>query len=342
MRARCLLAPRRLVHARPAGDDRPLRCLFFGTDDFSLHSLQALVSLPNRLVSHVSVVVPPPPKTGRHAVAAFADAHGLPVLTAPAKTLKSFATPTGFDLGVVASFGYFIPARVIASLRLGAVNVHPSLLPRYRGAAPLHHTILNGDRETGVTLIDVDASAFDVGLILRQARVPVPPDVRYATLRAQLGALGAQLLLETIPSWNQVLSQAAAQGSASAAPRAPKIEAAATHVRWDEMSADQIWRMWRAFADNYGLHCTMAGRRVRLVSLAEPCDQTGAAALLGASAVDMAPGTLVWTGAQLWAVCAQRSAIRLEALHVQNKRPISSADFANGYRLAAVTPRALQ
>lgn len=124
-----------------------------------------------------------------------------------------------YDLGVVVSFGYFIPAPVIHSFKHGAINVHPSLLPKYRGAAPIQHTILSGDDETGVTVQELSDKEFDAGRILAQTRVVSPlfsvtlslssqrgdkQDLRneeaprYRELRDRLAGIGCKLLIETI------------------------------------------------------------------------------------------------------------------------------------------------
>jgi methionyl-tRNA formyltransferase len=104
-----------------------------------------------------------------------AELFNVPVHHTPskAKTLKQWQLPTDkqYDLAVVVSFGYFIPPHIISRFRLGAINVHPSLLPKYRGAAPIQHAILNGDRKTGVTVQELDEREFDAGRILNQKEV---------------------------------------------------------------------------------------------------------------------------------------------------------------------------
>lgn len=104
-----------------------------------------------------------------------AELYNIPVHHTPlqAKTLNDWHLPKDqqYDLGVVVSFGYFIPPHIISQFRFGAINVHPSLLPKYRGAAPIQHAIINGDHETGVTVQELDDKEFDAGRILAQERV---------------------------------------------------------------------------------------------------------------------------------------------------------------------------
>ncbi|KAI8139306.1 formyl transferase, partial [Fennellomyces sp. T-0311] len=101
----------------------------------------------------------------------LAEIYGIPVHHTPAnaKTLDGWKLPgKDYDLGVVVSFGYFVPSEIIHGLKHGAVNVHPSLLPKFRGAAPIQHTILSGDDVTGVTVQELDDKKFDAGRILAQ------------------------------------------------------------------------------------------------------------------------------------------------------------------------------
>lgn len=105
----------------------------------------------------------------------IAESNRLPVFYTPPGTssLNNWNVPTDktYDLGVVVSFGYFIPPHIISSFKYGAVNVHPSLLPKYRGAAPIQHAILYGDKETGVSVQELDDREFDAGRILTQQKV---------------------------------------------------------------------------------------------------------------------------------------------------------------------------
>lgn len=97
------------------------------------------------------------------------------------KSLKNWEMPTqerAYDVGVVVSFGYFLHPHMLANLSHGAVNMHPSLLPKYRGPAPIHHALLNGDATTGVSVIEIDPRAFDVGRILMQKPLVIPDGIQ--------------------------------------------------------------------------------------------------------------------------------------------------------------------
>jgi methionyl-tRNA formyltransferase len=109
------------------------------------------------------------------------------------------------DLAVVVSFGYFMPHRILNQFKLGAVNVHPSLLPRYRGAAPIHHSVLNGDSETGISIIELDRKRFDAGKILKQTVYEIPnhEHVLYQDLYTQLAERGGHELTDVILNFEE-------------------------------------------------------------------------------------------------------------------------------------------
>ena len=165
------------------------RVLFFGTDEFSLSSLQMLHQMQQEessAVEHLEVVVPPDKRRNRRRVVpvpvkSYALDHGIPVHEVPhgvgPRGLAEWDCPMGFDIGVVVSFGYFIYPSTLDRLRKGAINVHPSRLPRYRGAAPIQWTLLRGDVATAVSVIDVHPEKFDSGKIL--ASQEHPANVRF-------------------------------------------------------------------------------------------------------------------------------------------------------------------
>ena len=132
----------------------------------------------------------------------YAVEHGLEVHKVPTGTrhLRDFMPEPllrgGYNLGVVASFGYFVPAPLLSLLPRGAINVHPSLLPKYRGASPIQTALMNGDTETGVSIIEVHPGAWDLGDILGQERVPISSEVMFRGLHDRLAALGGEMILE--------------------------------------------------------------------------------------------------------------------------------------------------
>lgn len=128
-----------------------------------------------------------------------ADAHGASLRQPP----ELFADAKGpWDLGIVVSFGYLIPTRLIRHFALGTLNVHPSLLPLYRGAAPIQHAILNGDRETGVSIIGLSEGKFDSGRIYKQTRTPIAANGEtFEVLHDRLAEQGARNLEDVVANF---------------------------------------------------------------------------------------------------------------------------------------------
>jgi methionyl-tRNA formyltransferase len=184
----------------------PLRILFFGTPEFAVPALQALLAAPDTTV--VGAVTQPdrPRGRGQHVsaspVKARAEAAGLPVLQPTKLGAPDFLDAMrelAPDLGVVAAYGRLLPESVLALPRLGLVNVHASLLPRWRGASPIERAIMAGDAVTGVTIMRV-VKALDAGAMFSAAETPIDPDETAAALETRLAAIGAELLAATLPS----------------------------------------------------------------------------------------------------------------------------------------------
>lgn len=176
-----------------------LRIVFMGTPDFAVPSLQALIDGPHEVVAVVcqpdrqrgrgKVLSPPPVKV-------LAMQHQLPVLQpASVRTDEFYSALHSMqpDLLVVVAYGKILPPRLLALPRLGAINVHGSLLPRYRGAAPIQWAVINGDSETGITIMQMDAG-MDTGDMLLTVSVPIGPDETSGELFAHLARLGGGIL----------------------------------------------------------------------------------------------------------------------------------------------------
>ena len=148
------------------------------------------------------------------------------------------------DVGVVVSFGYLLPPAVLSALAQGAINAHPSLLPRHRGASPIPHTLLAGDAVTGVSIIDVAARGFDVGALLDVSRTPVGADEGAAALTARLAALAAERLMAVLADLPASRAAARAQGEAGAT-AAPKLLPSEGAIRWDRPDACRCVGWWR-------------------------------------------------------------------------------------------------
>ena len=181
------------------------KLIFMGTPDFAAPVLQALIGR-----YEIVTVVTQPDRRARRGrkveaspVKVVALAHNLPVLQPPSlrqpdavADLRALAP----DVIVVAAYGHILPSGVLAIPPRGCLNVHASLLPRYRGAAPVAAAILAGEEETGVTIMLMD-EGMDTGPVLSQAACPISPQDTRESLRARLAQLGADLMMDTLPRW---------------------------------------------------------------------------------------------------------------------------------------------
>ncbi|KAI9003194.1 formyl transferase [Gaertneriomyces semiglobifer] len=337
--------PFHLLHT--SSGRRPYNILFFGSDEFSIICLENNVSLvanPGSLISHLEVVTPPdnprnkvPQGSERYCnpvpLKQYAETHRLPVHAAPRKTLKGWEPQTAssddkFDLAVVVSFGYFLPRTVISSFKSGAFNVHPSLLPQYRGAAPLQHTILNGDTETGVSIIELDDKRFDVGRILKQTHVSVPPNIFLKDLHDQLGEIGANDMLDVIRNLEAARMEARTQSDQHAT-HAPKISKEMALVDWNN-TGESIYRLHRAIGYKLPLFTTFRKKRMQILEMDDP----SAASLPNNLISGAAPGTTAFSEnlSTMYVKCVD-TWLACKKLKVEGKRELSIKDFEKGYQL---------
>ena len=228
-----------------------LRIIFLGTAELSCASLQALAGDAKYPIA--AVVTQPDRPKGRDLkpqpspVKSLALRLGLPILQPERARDEKFIAGLGAlrpDLIVVVAYGQILPPAILDLPRHGCVNVHTSLLPRYRGAAPIQWAIANGDRETGVTLMKMDAG-LDTGPIISQCRTAILPADDSATLHDRLAQLGAELLVQTIPAYVAGKIQPVPQ-PAEGVSHAAKIKKEDGRIDWNRPARD-IWNRLRAF-----------------------------------------------------------------------------------------------
>jgi methionyl-tRNA formyltransferase len=181
----------------------PLRVAFFGTPDFAVPTLQRLLASPHKVVAVVTQPDRPRGRGQRTApspVKAIAERHAIAVLQPDRLKDEAFLSALGAlapDCGVVVAYGKILPEAVLSLPRLGSLNVHASLLPRYRGAAPIERAVMAGERETGITIMRV-VRALDAGPMLAAATRPIDPDETSVTIEEDLARTGATLLLDVL------------------------------------------------------------------------------------------------------------------------------------------------
>jgi len=303
-----------------------LRIAFAGTPQFAVPALRVLLSSSHRVVG---VLTQPDRPAGRgqqlraSPIKLLAAEHGLPI--AQPATLK---TPEGRaelerwapDLLVVVAYGLILPPPVLALPRLGAVNIHGSLLPRWRGAAPIQRAILAGDAETGVTIMLLDAG-LDTGPILLERRRPIHSHETAGDLHDALSELGAAALAEALDGITSGRLVPRPQ-PATGATYAPKIEKAEARLDWSA-GVVEIDRRVRAFNPWPMAETTFAGEPLRVMR-ARIADQ---------HACDAAPGTLLGIAEDGLRVACGEGVLAVRELQRAGKRPVSARDFANAVRL---------
>jgi methionyl-tRNA formyltransferase len=301
-----------------------VRVLFFGTPDFAVPSLTALMG---EGFDVVGVVTRPDRPAGRHhskpqpsAVKRAAIAEDLPVLQPERPTDETLLRQVEAlrpDVNAVAAYGHVLPERLLSLPRFGSVNVHASLLPRLRGAAPIERAILEGLTETGVTIMQMD-SGLDTGAILHQVPTPIPPDETAGELRARLAEIGALALVEALTLLEETGLTPVPQDEAQAT-HAPKLTRDEERIVWTE-SAERIARKIRAFDPKPGAWTTCRGRALKLF---------GARAVEGQGA----PGQVLVTNDTL-RIAAGEGAVEVTDVQPAGRQRMSAHAFVNGRGVA--------
>jgi len=313
-----------------------IRIVFMGTPAFATPSLRALVAhgAPGDVwadgLAVVGVVTRPDKPVGRGRTVAFSPVKqlaldlGVPVLQpGPLRRPEAFAALMALapDLLIVAAFGQILPPDVLALPSRGCLNIHASLLPRYRGAAPIAAAIREGDAETGVTIMRMEAG-LDTGPIVSQRATPIGPDETTATLTTRLADLGADLLIATLPGWLSGAITPTPQDDSLATMTRP-LRKEDGRLDWSQ-PADTLVRQLRAVTPWPGAYTTWAGKQLKVLQ-AHPL--TG----LPASA-PTTPGACFTLSAKGGLACAcGEGALALDVIQLEGKRAAPSADVLRGY-----------
>lgn len=305
-----------------------MKIIFAGTPDFSVPMLQALLDSAHDVVA-VYTQPDRPAGRGRKSLAGpvkqLAQGAGIPVMQ-PASLKDASAQETlekmAADLMVVVAYGLILPQAVLDMPRLGCVNVHASLLPRWRGAAPIQRAIQAGDTRTGVCLMQMEAG-LDTGPVLACAECDIAPTDTGSSLHDRLSAMGAELLgdnLDAIASGN-LAPRAQDDALACYAHRLEKKEAL---IDWRQ-DADRIGRQVRAFNAWPVAETRFQGKQLRVWE-ARAIQQERMAS----------PGTVVASGRDGIDVACGQGVLRLQRVQVPGRQAVAAADFANAHALDGV------
>ena len=316
-----------------------MRVAFAGTPEFALASLQAL----ERAGFELPLVLTQPDRpAGRglrlHAsvVKAFALEHGVAIAqprslrldgkypedAAAAREALLAARP---DVMVVAAYGLLLPAWVLALPKLGCINVHASLLPRWRGAAPIHRAIEAGDAQTGITIMQMD-TGLDTGDMLRSEAIPVRCDDTTATMHDRLAALGAQMVVQVLQDLAQGVVTRVPQ-PANGVSYAHKVEKAEAAIRWNE-PAEVIERRIRAFDPFPGASASLLGQTLKCWRAERVSAWPGECA--DDSPADLQPGKILRVEPDGLTVACGAGSLRLIELQRSGGKRLAAREFLAG------------
>lgn len=299
------------------------KIVFMGTPAFSVpildglveqgYEVQAVVTQPDRPVGRKKTITPPPVK-----VAALK--HDIPVLQpekisgSPEMAEIEKLQP---DLIVTAAFGQFLPEKLLQIPRLGAINVHASLLPKYRGGAPVHYSIINGEEKTGVTIMEM-IKKMDAGAIYAQAEVPITKSDDVGTMFEKLSLVGRDLLLQTLPQLIEGQLEKVPQDEEQVT-FSPNITREQEEINWHK-TATEIDQQVRGMRPWPIAFTTFEGTRWKIWEVT-PLDET----------TDEAPGTIIYRDKkQLWIACGQQTVLAIDVLQPAGKSKQTIQSFLNG------------
>ncbi len=294
-----------------------LKVIFMGTPDFSVSALRAIVGAGHDVVAVYSQ--PPRPK-GRGQQVQNSPVHdtalqlNIPVFTPrnfkEAQDVAAFAAH-GADIAVVVAYGLLLPKSILDAPRHGCLNIHASLLPRWRGAAPIHRAVLAGDDESGITIMQMD-EGLDTGGMVAVRKTPITAETTSAQLHDSLSVMGAEMIVE-------VLDTLAREGKIISEPQpadgviyAAKLGKEEGHIDWAQ-SAEEIARRVRAFTPWPGTWSILDGKRLKILSARVAAGSGGAGTLLDDGVVACGAG-----------------ALQLAEVQPEGKKPMDIAAAING------------
>ena len=303
-----------------------MNLIFCGTPQFAVPTLEKLVAekFPIQLV----ITNPDEPRGRGHKVQPSpvkeaALRHGLPLFQ-PAKVktdeTREYLSQYCPDAIVIVAYGHIVPQWMIDLPSLGCINLHASLLPKYRGAAPIAWAIIRGEKETGVTTMKIDAG-MDTGDMLLERHEPIRDDDTTETLGERLSVMGADLMIETLRKLERgdVTPRPQNHGLATQAPRLKKEDGL---IDWS-LPAEDIERRVRGLIPWPGAYTSFRGKRLHIWR----------AEAVAAGGLAPASGTISTEGKRLAVACGQQSRLLLHEVQIEGRKRLSAREFMNGTRV---------
>lgn len=302
-----------------------LRIVFMGTPDFSVPTLEALIEGPHDIVG---VYCQPDKAKGRGKqvqappVKVCALAHDLPVyqpVTLKDPEVQAQLEALKPDLVVVVAYGKILPPWLIALPQYGCLNVHASILPKYRGAAPIHYAIINNDAETGVTIMHMD-NGLDTGDIIQIEKIAIGPKETTGQLFERLALLGGQVINQVIEGWVAGDLKGSPQDDDQAS-HCGKVTKAMGHIDWTR-SARDLAGLIKGLNPAPGCFTFINGKRLK-IWMAQAVD----------SPTTSSVGTILKVDKHSFDVATGAGILRVEEVQPDNKKRMNAGDFARGHQL---------
>ena len=300
-----------------------MKILFMGTPDFAAGSLKSLIDTGYEITAVVTQPDRPKGRSGQPVfspVKEVAVAAGIPVLQPvriknPEETAKLLEYPA--DIYVIAAFGQILSKEILDQPRLGCINVHASLLPRYRGASPIQRVILDGEKETGITIMQMN-EGLDTGDILYKKSLELVPDETFETLHDRLMNLGGETLLEALPLIEAGKITPVVQDD-SLSNYAPLIKKEDGKINWTK-SSEQLYAQVRAFNPWPGAFTRLDGKVLKVWG-AEPAEGKGN------------PGEVIAVDKKSFTVACGTGALKIVSLQPEGKKKMDTASFLLGNKI---------
>ncbi|MCX5830275.1 MAG: methionyl-tRNA formyltransferase [Deltaproteobacteria bacterium] len=305
------------------------RIIFMGTPEFALPALSLLLDEKYPLVG---VVTQPDRPQGRgraclpSPVKVMALAHQLPIMQPERMRDDGFLATfhsLAPDLVVLAAYGQLLPKEITDRPPLGCLNIHPSLLPKYRGAAPINRAIINGEKVSGVTIMQM-TEKLDAGDIILQEETPIGGDETFDQLHDRLAHRGAELLIRAIVMAANGTVQRVSQNGA-AATYAPRLNKEDGLLLWGQ-DVSSLVNLIRGLSSSPGAFTFLAGKKLKILSASAEITDTG-----------VAPGTIISQKGRGLKVAAGNGWVNLLDVQMENKKRMPIEDFLRGYEVQAGT-----
>ena len=292
--------------------------IFFGTHEFAAIILKAL--LDSGLFDIQKVITMPDRPAGRShklklsAVKTAAGRHGLTI--GQPENLENYTSSGSQQLNIVVDYGLIIPLNIIETPKFGSVNIHPSLLPKYRGASPIQSALINGKKETGVTIMKMDKE-MDHGPILAQEKISIKPEDNYVSLYKKLAERAAEMIVKIIPLYieDKIKLKEQNHGTATFTKILSREDG---KINFKTRTADEIYNLWRGLTPWPGIFCEWNGKRLKLIKIAKNDKKSPA----GKASVE---------NKKISIGCRQGSIIA-EELQMEGKKSMTAETFLNGYQ----------